>query len=94
MHEVARGPGWGDSQGRDALDDMISGVQNGLESESEEEDGNPNAFGDRFKCGQAHDGTVEEGPNARLAARLNQMHDIYSGSKFKNDFQLKSYRTG
>jgi DNA polymerase lambda len=62
-----------------------------------EENGNPCPMADRFKCGQAHDGSPkspDEHPNEWLAKKFDDMHEMYSGAKHKNDWQIRGYRNG
>lgn len=52
---------------------------------------------DRFKCGQAHDGTPKDPgdhPNEWLAKKFDELSDMYSGAKYKNEWQLRGYRNG
>jgi hypothetical protein len=49
---------------------------------------------DRFKCGQAHDGSATSGPNDWLAKKFDEMHDMYQGAQHKNDFQVRGYQKG
>jgi DNA polymerase lambda len=100
VHEAPRGPGWieGPSGDRDGLDDLISGIQSG-EVEAEDEDpveieGNPNPWANKFKCGQAHDGTAAKGPNEWLASKFDEMYNMYTGAKHKSHFQLRGYMLG
>jgi DNA polymerase lambda len=57
-------------------------------------EGNPCRIADRFKCGQAHDGSATTGPNDWLAKKFDEMHDMYQGAQHKNDFQVRGYQKG
>jgi DNA polymerase lambda len=67
--------------------------------EAEDEDpveieGNPNPWANKFKCGQAHDGTAAKGPNEWLASKFDEMYNMYTGAKHKSHFQLRGYMLG
>ena len=49
---------------------------------------------DGYKCGQSHDGSVVDGPNAWLAKKFDEMHDLYEGAQHKNSFQVRGYQKG
>ncbi|ORY31676.1 hypothetical protein BCR39DRAFT_465497 [Naematelia encephala] len=58
---------------------------------------NPDSRGDRFKCGQDHDGTersTNAGPNEWLAKKFEDLHDMYLGVQGKNQFAIRQYQQG
>ena len=77
---------------------MISGVKNGAvdqgsegeETQNEERTGGKHhAYG--WKCAEAHDGTSTKGPNEWLAAKFDDLHDLYEGVQGKNAFAIRQY---
>ena len=52
--------------------------------------GNPDPWGDRFKCGKDDDGSGT-GPNEWLAKKFDEMHDMYQGVPGKNPFAIRQY---
>jgi DNA polymerase lambda len=65
--------------------------------EQDQDQGNPCPLADRYKCDQAHDGSPlspDEHPNEWLAKKFDEMHEMYSGAKHKNDWQIRGYRNG
>lgn len=77
---------------RDGLDEVISGVQSG--DIQDEDEGNPNPLADRFKCGQVHEGNQQVGPNDWLASKMDELLEMYTSSKDKNDWQVNAYTKG
>jgi DNA polymerase lambda len=94
LHTVAEGPGWLEGRDRDGLDEIISGVQSGEVDDADEDDVNQDPLADKFKCGKVNDGTPKDGPNEWLACKFDEMLDMYSGAKHKNDFQVRGYMLG
>ncbi|OXH27539.1 DNA polymerase lambda subunit [Cryptococcus neoformans] len=108
-HTVSKGPGWkqGKEDQRDALDEMIEGVKDGILPEDEIVDDEQAAYSPsddrgieddvdsaaRFsKGGQEKSSKSEKGPNEWLAEKFDQLHDLYNGQVGKNPHSIRQYR--
>ena len=59
---------------------------------ADRQDGNPDPKGNRFKCGQKHDGTSTDSPNEWLAQEFDKLFNIYDGDPAKNSFSIQGYQ--
>ncbi|WWC91862.1 uncharacterized protein L201_006809 [Kwoniella dendrophila CBS 6074] len=51
-----------------------------------------NRRGEKFKCGQKHDGKGYTGPNEWLAKKFEELHELYQGQVGKNSFAIRGYQ--
>ncbi|KIR59252.1 DNA polymerase lambda subunit [Cryptococcus bacillisporus CA1873] len=102
-HTTSKGSGWkkGEEDQRDALDEMIEGVNDGSLSEDETAHlpSDDHAIEDeidsaaRFSKGEQEKSRKnEKGPNEWLAEKFDQLHDLYEGQVGKNPHSIRQYR--